>query len=151
MKRILTLSLLAAFFFGCSKDKFETVPQVEINSLEPGEVQNDGFFNLRATVRDKEGDLQDTIIMVRKRYVIGAANALTTDTLKYSIADFGFPDSQEIEIQANFSYAEDRPGFIFINLETIADREFAIGLIAKDKAGNRSEYRESNRIVLKKL
>ena len=37
------------------------------------------------------------------------------------------------------------------NLETFTDRNFSIGLVVIDKAGNRSQYVESETIVLKKL
>jgi hypothetical protein len=150
MKRVILFGIVALVFVGCTKDKFKTEPQVEIKSLAPDEVFNDGYFSLRALIRDKEGDLQDTITTVWKRYNIGDPNPISSDTVRYSLASFGFPTSSEIDFQMNFSYAEDRPGYIFINLEN-ADREFAIGLIVKDKAGHLSEFRESDKIVLKKL
>ncbi len=149
MKKIAFPFLAVLVLLACSKDKFKTEPQVEINSLSPDEVFNDGIFTLRATVRDKEGDLQDTVLLVSKRFDDSDV-VLTHDTLPFSLVNFGFPDKNQIELEIKFSYGEDRPGYIFQNLET-SDRKLALGLIVKDKAGNKSEYVESNKIVLKKF
>jgi hypothetical protein len=149
MKKIFFSFLGVLFLLACSKDKFKTEPQVEIESLSPNEVFNDGIFTLRATVRDKEGDLQDTVYLVSKRFDENDL-LLTNDTIPFSMVNFGFPDKTQIELEVKFSYGEDRPGYIFQNLET-SDRNFALGIIVKDKAGNKSEYVESDKIVLKKF
>ncbi|MGZ8545679.1 MAG: hypothetical protein ACXWV0_10300 [Flavisolibacter sp.] len=148
MKKILPFLVVVMAVFACSKDKFKTEPQVEIKSLGPAEVRKGELFSLRAIVRDKEGDLQDSVLLVRKRF---AGNTqLTVDTLRYDISNFNFPDKNVIEVTAVFSYGELRDGYIFANLES-QDRDFAVGIIVRDKAGNRSEYVESDRIVLKQL
>ena len=148
MKRILVFCVLLVAVFACNKDKFKTEPQVEIKSLSPSEVRKGQLFSLRAVVRDKEGDIQDSVFLIRKRF--DGPDLLTVDTLRFSINDFGFPDKSEIEINAIFSYGEIRDNYIFENLEN-QDRDFALGVIVKDKAGHRSEYVESKKIVLKKL
>lgn len=148
MKKLLPFLVVVIAVFACSKDKFKTEPQVEIKSLAPGEVNKGELFSLRAIVRDKEGDLQDSVLLVRKRF---AGNTqLTVDTLRYDISNFAFPDKNVIEVTAVFSYGELRDGYIFANLES-QDREFAVGVIVRDKAGHRSEYVESGKILLKKL
>ncbi|MGZ5286920.1 MAG: hypothetical protein ACXWB9_07040 [Flavisolibacter sp.] len=148
MKKILPFLVVVMAVFACSKDKFKTEPQVEIKSLGPAEVRKGELFSLRAIVRDKEGDLQDSVLLVRKRF---AGNTqLTVDTLRYDISNFNFPDKNVIEVTAIFSYGELRDGYIFANLES-QDRDFAVGIIVRDKAGHRSEYVESDRIVLKQL
>ncbi len=148
MKKLLPFLIVVMAVFACSKDKFKTEPQVEIKSLAPSEVRKGELFSLRAIVRDKEGDLQDSVLLVRKRF---AGNTqLTVDTLRYDISNFTFPDKNVIEVTAVFSYGELRDGYIFANLES-QDRDFAVGIIVRDKAGHRSEYVESEKIVLKQL
>ena len=148
MKRIFVFCVGILVIFACSKDKFKTEPQVEIKSLAPSEVHKGQLFSLRAIVRDKEGDIQDSVFLIRKRF--NGTTLLTTDTLRFSISDFDFPEKSEIEINAVFSYGEIRDNYIFENLENM-DRDFAVGIIVKDKAGHKSEYVESKKIVLKKL
>jgi hypothetical protein len=149
MKRILVFCVLATVIFACSKDKFKTEPQVEIKSIDPDVVQKGQFFTLRAIVRDKEGDLQDSVLLVTKRYA-GDILLGNPDTLRYSIKEFNSPTKSEIEISAVYSYGELRDGFIFQNLEN-SDRDFAVGIIVTDNAGHRSPYVESKKILLKKF
>ena len=148
MKKLLVFSVIALALISCGKDKFKTDPQVEIKSLAPSEVNKGELFTFRAVVRDQEGDLQDSVLLVRKRFT--GATLLTVDTLRYDISSFAFPDKTVIEISAVFSYGEFRDGYIFANLEN-QDREFALGIIVRDKAGHRSEYQESDKILLKRL
>ena len=149
MKRFFVFAFLVLSLLACDKDKFKTEPQVEIKSLSPSEVRKGDIFSLRAVIRDKEGDLQDSVYLVRKRFNGNTLLGLP-DTLRYNISVFGFPNKSELELEAVFSYGELRDGTIFANLEG-ADRNFAVGVIVRDKAGNKSEYVESEKIVLKKL
>lgn len=148
MKKIIVFSVLAVGLFACSKDKFKTEPQVEIKSFGPDQVRKGEIFSMRAVVRDKEGDVQDSVLLVRKRWT--GTTLLSQDTIRYHIDDFDFPATDEIEIQFLFSYGELKEGYIFTNLEN-QDRNFSVGIIVRDKAGHRSNYAESDKIVLKKL
>ena len=149
MKKLLVFCVVAGVILGCSKDKFKTEPQVEIKSIEPDVVQKGQFFTLRAIVRDKEGDIQDSVLLVTKRYA-GDILLGIPDTLRYSIKEFNSPNRTEVEVSAVFSYGELRDGFIFQNLEN-SDRDFAVGIIVTDNAGHRSPYVESEKILLKKF
>ncbi|HVK97148.1 MAG TPA: hypothetical protein VM368_04990 [Flavisolibacter sp.] len=148
MNKLFVFGFLVFALIACSKDKFKTEPQVEIKSLSPSEVRKGGFFSLNAVVRDKEGDLQDSVYLVRKRF--NGTSLLTVDTIRYNINAFGIPNKTQLELQVIFSYGEIREGAIFTNLEG-SDRNFAVGIIVRDKAGNKSQYVESDKIVLKRL
>jgi hypothetical protein len=148
MKAILTFSVLVVLLAACSKDNFKTQPTVQITSFGPGEVHKGMVFTFFADVTDKEGDVQDSVLLVRKRFT--GQNLLSVDTVRYSIANFGVPLKTKIQIEAKFDYGEVVDGTIFQNLESV-DRNFAVGIIVRDKAGNKSDYVESNKIVLKKL
>lgn len=148
MKRLLVFCVLGMAVVACNKDKFKTEPQVEIKSFGPKEVFKDGIFTLKATIKDKEGDLQDSVKLVRKLY--SGTTLLTTDTIRMSTKEFGFPDHSTIDLTAQFSYGQLRQGYIFQNLPS-QDRNISIGLIVKDKAGHVSNYAESDKILLHKL
>ena len=151
MKKLLFSGFIALVLSACTKDKFQTVPQVTIKSFGPEEVFKGQLIELIATVTDKEGDVQDSVYVVRKRF--NANNVvLSTHTTRYNISTLGAPKKQEIDVQVTFLYGELKPEVAPIqNLETFADRNFSIGLVVIDKAGNRSQYVESETIVLKKL
>lgn len=149
MKKVFVFSLFALALAACNKDKFKTQPQVEIKSLSPDEVFKGQLFTLRAIVRDKEGDIQDSFYLVRKYYLNDVVQG-NPDTLRYTLKDFNVPLKSEIEVNAVFAYGELIDGYIFQNLVP-QDRDFAVGVIIRDKEGNKSEYVESNKITLRKL
>ena len=151
MKRILIVFAVVLGLAACSKDKFKTAPTVTIDSFGPAEVTNGNHFELRATVTDKEGDVQDSIILVRKKYVGSLVQVDSTAKNRFSLKDLGAPVKDKIELQIRFVYGRIEDGAITQDLESDFDREISIGLIVIDNAGHRSDYVESNRITLKKF
>jgi hypothetical protein len=151
MKRILIVSVLAVALAACSKDNFKTVPTVKIESIGPSEVTNGDIIQLLATVTDKEGDLQDSVIVVRKKF--NGATLLSVDSsARVSLQGLGSPVKDKIELRISISYGKLLPEYaLFQDLERDFDRNFSVGLIVRDNAGNRSEYVESDQIVLKKF
>lgn len=149
MKRILLFSFAALVLAACGKDKFETVPKVTVKSFGPETVVKGQQFKLVAEVTDKEGDLQDTMLLVRKRFTNNIL--FFTDTTRISLKNFAFPNHSSIELQLIFTYGEDVPGTIFYNFQESVDRGLIYGLILSDKAKNKSEYVETPRITLKKV
>jgi hypothetical protein len=146
MKRILVL-VVALGLFACSKDKFKTEPQVEIKSFGPDNVTLGQLFTLRAIVRDKEGDTNDSVLLVRK---LQTNTSIRVDTLRRSVASFGAPEKSTIEIQAITSYGRLLDNYLYVDAQT-ADRTIAYGVIVIDKAKHRSAYVESPTIILKKF
>ncbi|RYZ57322.1 MAG: hypothetical protein EOO14_11115 [Chitinophagaceae bacterium] len=150
MKKLLALFLVAGVLAACSKDSFKTVPQVKIESISPEEAFNGSIIEMLATVTDQEGDLQDSVIVVRKRF--NAGTELSVDSTRLSLKGLGVPNKQKIELRVTVSYGRLYPEYaIFQDLERNFDREFSIGLVVLDNAGNRSEYVESEKILLRKF
>ena len=150
MKKLFILFLVVLAFSACRKGEFETTPTVVIDSFGPEEVTTGGFFQLRSTVTDKEGDLQDEVIVVRKRY--NGTDVLSTDSTRVSLKDLGNPVKDKIELMITFVYGRLIPEqAITQDLEYAGDRNLTVGLIVIDNEGNRSEYVESKPIVLKKF
>jgi hypothetical protein len=149
MKKALFFCLIAAAFAACSKDKFQTVPQVKITSFGPDVVFKGDRFELSAEITDKEGDLQDTFYLVRKRFF---GTTSTVDTVKYSLANLGFPTKELIELRLTFLYGELNPdrAIPYFPQERV-DTQLQYGLIIRDKAKNKSPYVESKKILLKKV
>lgn len=152
MKIIYGIIGLFVVLLACSKDKFQTKPQIEIKSLQPSAVNKGDLFTLKATVRDKEGDLKDTIYIVSKRYNLAGDTLLSADTVDFNLGTLAFPEKDKIDIEVLYSYGELRQNLtkMYLALQD-KERKFAVGLIIKDKAGNRSDYVESDKIILKPL
>ena len=145
---ILSLPVLIFFIAGCNKDKFTTEPQIKFKSISPSAVIKTNIISFTSSFTDEEGDIQDSIIYVFKRF----AAIPTIDTFKLKLDPEKIPDGRQGDITIRFSYGEftQDNSAAFINLET-ADTEVSFGLIIRDRAGHRSNYVESNKITLKKL
>lgn len=139
--------LLLFIFVACKKDKFTTAPQVKIKSITPDVVVKGNFISLTASFTDDEGDIQDSVLIVFKRY--NGTTTLSKDTIRISVQKFNIPNTRSGEITVLSSYGEITAGALFINTESV-DREASFGIILRDKAGNRSNYAESKKITLKK-
>lgn len=157
MKRVLALSIiLATVAVACSKSKFETVPTVEIKSLSPDAVAPPpiddltaiSVFTLKARVTDKEGDLQDSLLVVPK-YFLPDGTLLSSDTIFYKLDALKFPDTKDIEVQVQFTYGRLATGYETINIVP-EDQNLSMGMVVIDKAGHRSNYVESGKILLLK-
>ena len=152
MKRFLIYLILAIPFVSCNKSKFKTQPQVQITSFGPSEVYLGEIFKLKANVTDKEGDATDSVLLVEKLYNITTNFVLKTDTLRFTTTDFGVPNNDQYEFEADFDYGQIVDGTILASSDqTSVDRQFTVGIIVRDKAGHKSNYVESNKITLKKL
>lgn len=152
MKKILLFGTIVLLLAACGKDKFQTVPQVEITSFGPDEVVKGQLIRLLANVTDQEGDVRDSVVFCRKIYSTTTGNLLTTDSMKKSLQELGIPSKQSYEIQLTMIYGESRPEIgEIVNNSSGLDRHFTVGLYVKDNGGNRSTYVESKKIVLKKI
>ena len=152
MKRFAIYFILAIAFVSCNKNKFKTQPQVQITSFSPSQVYLGQIFKLKASVTDKEGDATDSVLLVEKLYNISTNFVLNTDTLRFTVADFGVPNNDQYEFEADFDYGQIVDGTILASSDqTSVDRNFTVGIIIRDKAGNKSDYVESDKIVLQKL
>ncbi|HEV7622133.1 MAG TPA: hypothetical protein VGO09_10380 [Flavisolibacter sp.] len=149
MKKIAVFCFLLVTIIACSKNKFKTQPQVQITSFGPSVANVGQTITLKAKVTDKEGDLQDSVLLVKKLYNITTSSLLSSDTIRFSLKNFGSPIQSEIELQCVINYGQLVDGTIYIGQES-ADRNLSIGIIVFDNAGNKSDYVETNKIVLKK-
>lgn len=96
MKAVFVLVLGIVLIVSCKKDNFETKPKIEIKSLSTDVVPRNGDLTVNLTVTDKEGDVDDSLIVVRERLNLRAADP-TTRVLKYKIPEF--PDKSKVDIE----------------------------------------------------
>ena len=153
MKQILLFSCLCGVLMACNKNKFETVPQVSIKSFGPDVVRKGEIFELVAEVTDKEGDLQDSVLLLRKRFTNGTIPVPTRpdDSTYLDLRDFRFPNKPSIELRIIFAYGEQIPGTFFYNIQESVDRGVTYTLIVSDRAKNKSTAVETRMITLKKV
>lgn len=140
--------LISTLLVGCDKDKFTTEPQVKIRDISPSEVFQNNVVRLRGSFTDEEGDV-DSVLVVYKWY----NDILVTrkDTFRYSTDNLGVPAKlREGDIFVELAYGQ-VDGYIPLGGTPVAkDTSVTLGLVLKDKANNRSEYKESDRIRFRK-
>ncbi len=151
MKFLLSLLTFSVFLFAaCKKEKYTTEPQIKFKSISPSVVVKTNIISFVCSFTDQEGDIQDSVLYVFKRY--NGAVTLTIDTVRLKLNPDAIPIGRLGEIELRFSYGEqvNDNSAAFLSLESV-DREVSFGLLIRDKAQHRSNYVESGKIILKKL
>lgn len=67
MKQLFILCLGAFIFTACDKDKFQTKPQIKIESQNYDFVPRNQDLKITFSFTDKEGDVDDSLYLVRTR------------------------------------------------------------------------------------
>ena|SRR5687767_3877534 len=142
MKTIITVAVIIAFtIISCGKDRFLTVPQLKLKSRNTDVVPLNGTLRLNVEYTDKEGDVSDSLFIVRQR--LNIRGPVTLLASPYKIPEFPKTDKGEFEITLTYQF-----GLIFglsaLNVpgsnpprKEIDTLRFKI--VARDKAGNKSD------------
>jgi hypothetical protein len=142
MKTRIWLALIISFgMIACGKDKFETVPQLTLRSRNTDVVPVNGTLRLNVEYTDKEGDVSDSLFIVRQRLNIRGRVQLPPSP--YDIPTFPHSDKGEFEISLEYQF-----GLIFglpplrvpgSNPVRNEIDTLRLKIVAKDKAGNKSD------------
>ena len=160
MKRFFVFCSLALGTFACNKDKFQTKPQIEIKSTNTNEVGPNGTYSVILGFTDKEGDVSDSLIIVRERINLNGPIVPPPYEIKIPV----FPNTSEGEIQVDFPYNLDITGTAKTSLTagipaipipgtgTPPQKEndtLSFKFIVRDKAGTKSDTASSSVIVIR--
>ena len=138
------ISLLAIVVFvviACGKDKFQTIPQLKLKSRSTDLVPINGTLRLNVEFTDKEGDVNDSLLIVRQRLNVRGATQLPASP--YGIPDFPHTDKGEFEISLAYQFG------LVLGLSPLrvpgsnpARNEvdtLRLKIVARDAAGNKSD------------
>lgn len=138
------ISLLAIVVFvliACGKDRFQTVPQLKLKSRNTDIVPINGVLRLTVEFTDKEGDVNDSLLIVRQR--LNVRGPLTMAASPYGIPDFPLTDKGEFQLNLEYqrhlilAMAPIRiPGSNPAKNEIDTLR---LKIVARDKEGNKSD------------
>lgn len=147
---LIVASLLVIVVMACNKDKFQTKPTIIIKSVNTEVVPFNGSLVVTLECTDKEGDVQDSIFIVKRRLNKRVVPTVR-DTLRYKFPVF--PTNTRTEIQVVLDYqnilsAINPPNIPGSNpvrkeLDTLV-LKFAV----RDKAGNKSDTVQSQQIFV---
>ena len=146
----LTLIALVSFFTACNKDKYTTEPQVKFKEISPDIVSRGNIVKFTCSFTDEEGDV-DSIFIVQKWYT-GSGTVTFIDTLKNNTYESTTaPISRSGDISLMLEYITANSGYkTYPWTPSNRDTTATLGMLLIDKAGNRSNYAESDKIILKK-
>ena len=141
--RIWLALIIVLGMISCDKGKFETVPQLTLKSRspekEPVEVNDPLRLNIEYT--DKEGDVSDSLFIIRQR--LNQNGAVTPPKSPYDIPTFPTIDKGEFEITLDFIDLTYNLNAISIpGSGSPAKKEIdtlRLKIVARDKAGNKSD------------
>ena len=141
--RIWLALIIVLGMISCDKGKFETVPQLTLKSRspekEPVEVGDPLRLNIEYT--DKEGDVSDSLFILRQR--LNQNGAVTPPKSPYDIPTFPTIDKGEFEITLDFIDLTYNLNAISIpGSGSPAKKEIdtlRLKIVARDKAGNKSD------------
>lgn len=138
MKTGISLLVIITFtFIGCGKDRFQTIPQLKLKSRNTDIVPLNGDLRLNIEYTDKEGDVKDSLLIVRQR--LNVRGRVQLPASPYGIPDFPNTDKGEFEVTLAYQF-----GLVF-GLSPIGNppnREIdtlRLKIVARDAAGNKSD------------
>lgn len=67
MKAIIGIVAAGLLLTACEKNELETKPEIEVKSVSSSEVPIGGNLMVTLEFRDKEGDVDDSVTIIRKR------------------------------------------------------------------------------------
>ena len=143
MKARILLAVIITFgMISCDKDKFETKPQLEYLSRNTEVVEVGQAFRLNIEFRDKEGDVSDTLFIVRQR--LNKKGPVQLPASFYLIPDFPKTDKGEFEITLDYSQqlTSNLTAIPIPGTGTPPKKEvdtLRIKIVARDLGGNKSD------------
>jgi hypothetical protein len=152
MKARILLAVIIVFgIIACGKDTVETKPQLEYLSRNPDVVQVSQPLRLNIEFRDKEGDVSDTLFIVRQR--LNKKSPAQLPASFYLIPDFPKTDKGEFEITLDYQFHL-ITGFTAIPIPgtgTPPKKEIdtlRIKIVARDLGGNKSDTLEVDNVYV---
>lgn len=148
--KLLVLTACVVTVVACNKDKFLTKPTIRIKSLNTEFVPLNGNLIITMECTDKEGDVQDSVFIVKRRLNKRVVPTLR-DTLRYTFPVF--PVSPRTEIVATLDYqtiisAQSPPNIPGSNPPQKERDTLVLKLAVRDKAGNISDTITSKQIIV---
>jgi hypothetical protein len=142
MKKITLIALIICVLGACSKDKFNTNPQIEIHSYNTKVVDPSGTLMIQLKFTDKEGDISEgKFVYIEKRTnrKPPPVNTGYLDSVVSTIPHF---------IDNTSGYLELTLPWQNLHLSDVENDSLYFRFVAVDRAGNKSDTVNSDRIVV---
>jgi hypothetical protein len=149
--RYITICAGILLALACSKDKPETRPSIKIKSVSADVIPNGGtlFVNLEFT--DKEGDVNDTLYIIKKR--LNKHEVVTVrDSIARKVPDFPEKSRGTIELSleySNFLISAQSPPIVSPGPPIVYEPDtIRMTFYLKDKANHISDTVAIDRLII---
>ena len=143
-KILIPAVITAIVLTACSKDKFTTKPQITFKSVNGTEFSPGYLINFTFDATDKEGDIQDSMFVLRSGSACNELNGVTGFLMPLST-----PKSDlKVEIDLTFIYKITNPPYIQLDGCTGKTDTTGFKFWIKDNAGNVSDTVQAPPIIL---
>ena len=139
--RISILAIIVFVVVACGKDRFETIPKLKLKSRNADIVGLGSSLILNIEYTDKEGDVNDSLLIVRQRLNVKGPVQLAASP--YGIPNFPNTDKGEFEVTLAYQFGLvlaltpiPIPGTVPARREIDTLR---LKIVARDAAGNKSD------------
>lgn len=102
MKTKVLICLSVICMLSCSKDKFQTTPQISIKSFSPEVVPVNSNLTIRLEFTDKEGDVNDSLWIIRQR--LNRRGPVTLPPAPFKIPSFPATKKGEFEVVLRYQF-----------------------------------------------
>jgi hypothetical protein len=148
MKQVFIPIIGAFIFTACNKDKFQSKPQIKIESQNYDFVPRNQDLQIIFSFTDKEGDVDDSLYLIRTRL---NQRGPYSDIKPLDFKVPSFPDQQSGEMTVTLSYGFGlTAGISTISIPGSTQKEpdtMALKFVVVDKAKNISDTATANVIV----
>jgi len=153
MKKLLLIALACVLGLACSKDKYQTKPQITIKSINTDVVQVGGNLDVILSYTDKQGDVDDSVFIQKVR-LNSRVVATIRDSFGYPIPVFPANPKGDIEINMDYETVKSaiNPPIVQGSNPVVYESDTLIFKFAvKDKGGNLSDTISSGKVVVLRI
>jgi hypothetical protein len=150
MKILVVLAVLAVVASSCDKDKFQTKPTVTLKGISGDFVPQNGSLVIDLEVTDKEGDVQDSVIIIKRRLNKRVVTTIR-DTIRYTIPLFPFTPKTQVQVTLDYQAILSALNPPTIPGSNPPQRELdtlQLRIAVRDRAGNTSDTIETQNIYV---
>lgn len=140
---VIAMIAFACLLVSCSKDKFQTTPQIEVKDYNSKEIPRNGTLVIRFDYFDKEGDLgKGNMYIFRQRLnkIPPTPANDRPDELNYVIPEFTDKDQGELRLTLN--------EFDFLSESATENDTMVFKVAVTDRGGNTSDTLVTDQIVV---
>jgi hypothetical protein len=149
--RYITICAGILLALACSKDKLETRPSIKIKSVSADVIPNGGTLYVNLEFADKEGDVNDTLYIIKKR-LNKREVATLRDSISRKVPDFPSKSRGTIELSleySNFLISAQSPPIVSQGPPvTYEPDSIKISFYLKDKANHISDTVAIDRVIV---